>query len=112
MPVSRKSVSCHVEATLRVLGGRWKVLVLQQLLASPMRFNALHRALTGVSHRTLTKQLRELEADGIIRRKVHAQVPPRVDYSLTRLGESLRPVLSSMERWGEAYAHRLPGDGD
>src|SRR5688572_7189767 len=110
MAKSKKSVSCYVEATLRVIGGRWKVLVMQQLLASPKRFSALHRELMGISHRTLTKQLRELEADGIVRRKVFAQIPPRVDYSLTKLGESLRPVLMAMERWGEEYSHRLPAE--
>ena len=112
MAISKKSVSCYVEATLRVIDGRWKVLVLQQLLGGTKRFGELHRALKGISHRTLTKQLRELEADGILRRKVYAQIPPRVDYSLSRLGESLRPVLAAMEDWGRAYAHRLPAQQD
>ncbi|HEX2837455.1 MAG TPA: helix-turn-helix domain-containing protein [Phycisphaerales bacterium] len=112
MAKSNESLSCYVEATLRVIDGRWKVLVLQQLLTGTKRFGALHRALPGISHRTLTKQLRELEADGILRRKVYAEVPPRVDYTLTRLGETLRPVLAAMEKWGEAYAHRLPAEQD
>ncbi|HRQ73831.1 MAG TPA: helix-turn-helix domain-containing protein [Phycisphaerales bacterium] len=104
----RKSVSCPVETTLRVVAGRWKALVIYYLLEDVRRFNELHRLLRGISPRTLTKQLRELERDGIIRRKVHAQVPPRVEYSLTPLGRSLEPVLRSMGEWGEAYAHRVP----
>lgn len=108
MARSRKSVSCPVETTLRVVAGRWKSLVIYYLLEDTHRFNELHRLLRGISPRTLTKQLRELERDGIIRRKVHAEVPPRVEYSLTPLGRSLEPVLRSMGEWGETYAHRVP----
>jgi DNA-binding HxlR family transcriptional regulator len=111
MARSRKSVSCPVETTLRVIGGRWKVLVLHYLLEDTKRFNELHRLLGGISPRTLTKQLRELERDGIIRRKVFPVIPPRVEYSLSSLGKSLEPVLSSMGDWGDAFAHRVP-DGD
>ena len=73
-----KNVSCLVETTLGVVGGRWKVLILQQLWGGVKRFNELHRALSGITHKTLTQQLRELEADGIIARKVFAQIPPKV----------------------------------
>jgi len=96
---SRKAVSCPVETTLAVIGGRWKVLVLQQMLGSVRRFNALHRALPGISHRTLTKQLRELERDGVVARRVFEQVPPKVEYSLTPLGRTLEPILLAMHAW-------------
>lgn len=108
MAKSRKAVSCPVETTLRVIEGRWKVLVLHHLLEGVKRFNELNRLLVGVSPRTLAKQLRELERDGILRRKVFSEIPPRVEYSLTSLGKSLEPVLLAMGEWGEAFAHRLP----
>ena len=101
-----KHTHCLVECTLRVLEGRWKVLILYHLLDGTKRFNELHRLLDNISHRTLARQLRELEKDGIVHRKVHAQIPPRVDYSLTRLGESLKPVLKAMHDWGQSYRNR------
>lgn len=100
-----KEVSCPVETTLRVIGGRWKVLVLHHLLEGTMRFGELTRALKGVSARTLTKQLRELEADGILVRKMHQQIPPMVEYSVTAKGKELKPVLLAMHAWGERYGH-------
>lgn len=99
-----KQVGCPVEATLAVIHGRWKVLVIHFLLDGVKRFGELHRSLAGISHRTLAKQLRELEAAGLVRRKVYSQIPPKVEYSLTPLGESLKPVLFAMHDWGEAYA--------
>jgi len=99
----RKEVGCPVETTLQVIGGRWKVLVLHHLLQGMMRFGALSRALKGISARTLTKQLRELEADGIISRKVYQQIPPMVEYALTPKGKKLEPVLHAMHAWGESY---------
>jgi DNA-binding HxlR family transcriptional regulator len=100
----KKSVACPVETAIEIIGGRWKVLILQELFAGTQRFSQLHRALTGVSHRTLTQQLRELEAHGILRRKIHRQVPPKVEYSLTPLGATLRPVISVMHDWAEEYS--------
>lgn len=100
---SRKEVSCHVETTLRVVGGRWKVLVLYHLLEGTKRFSELTRLLKGVSARTLSKQLRELEADGVVSRKVYPQVPPKVEYSLTATGRKLKPVLTAMHVWGEGF---------
>jgi DNA-binding HxlR family transcriptional regulator len=97
-----------VEVTLRVVAGRWKVLVLHHLLAGTLRFNELHRHVPEATPRTLAKQLRELERDGILRRKAFAEVPPRVEYSLTRLGKSLEPILLAMHEWGDAFAHRVP----
>src|SRR5580704_17603337 len=101
--MAKKSVSCQVEATLAVIGGRWKVLILQQLFDGVKRFNELHRALSGITHKTLTQQLREMEADRIISRKVYPQIPPKVEYSLAPLGKTLRPVLNSMHLWAERH---------
>jgi DNA-binding HxlR family transcriptional regulator len=102
-----KNVSCLVETTLAVIGGRWKVLILQQLFDGVKRFNELHRALSGITHKTLTQQLRELEADGVIARKVFAQIPPKVEYSLTLLGKTLKPVLTAMHKWAERHGDEL-----
>ena len=107
MAKSRKAVGCAVEVTLRIIEGRCKVMVLYYLLDGTKRFNMLNRLLVGVSARTLAKQLRELERDGILRRKVFPEIPPRVEYSLTDLGRSLRPVLGAMHDWGEGFSHRL-----
>jgi DNA-binding HxlR family transcriptional regulator len=105
--MAEKRVSCLVETTLSVIGGRWKVLILQQLLEGVKRFNELRRALAGITHKTLTQQLREMEADGIIHRKVYAQIPPKVEYSLTPLGKTLRPVLTAMHNWAERHGRGL-----
>ena len=109
--MNRKAVGCPVETTLAVINGRWKVMVIHYLLDGVKRFGELHRALTGVSHRTLAQQLRELEAARLIRRKVYRQVPPKVEYSLTPLGESLKPVLLAMHEWGEEYAKMVKKRG-
>ena len=98
-----KEVSCPVENTLSVIGGKWKVLVLYHLMQGTKRFNELHRALAGISHRTLVKQLRELETDGILSRKIYAQIPPKVEYSLSEKGKNLEPVLNAMHKWSEKY---------
>jgi DNA-binding HxlR family transcriptional regulator len=101
----KKAVGCAVETAIEIIGGRWKVLILQELFGGVQRFSQLHRALTGVSHRTLTQQLRQLERHGIVHREIHGQVPPKVEYSLTPLGETLRPVIGVMHEWGEKYSH-------
>ena len=101
--MAKKTVVCPVETAIEVIGGRWKVLILQELFGGTRRFSELHRALAGVSHRTLTQQLRELEGHGILRRKIHRQVPPKVEYSLTPLGDSLRPVVGVLHDWAEEY---------
>lgn len=103
---SKKSVGCPVETTLAVIGGQWKVMVLHFLMDGAMRFGELQRALQGISARTLAKQLRELESDGIVHREVYQQIPPKVDYWLTPAGKSLKPVLLAMHRWGEKFAER------
>jgi DNA-binding HxlR family transcriptional regulator len=94
---------CPVEATLSVLNGKWKLLIIRELLKGPRRFSQIQRAIPGITQKMLTKQLRELERDGLIRRKVYPEVPPRVEYSLTELGLSLKEVLDAMHRWGERY---------
>jgi DNA-binding HxlR family transcriptional regulator len=86
--------------TLGAIGGQWKVMVLHFLQQGDKRFGELSRALRGISARTLTKQLRELESDGIIHREVHQQIPPKVEYSLTAIGRKLKPVLLAMHEWG------------
>lgn len=101
-----KLVSCPVETTIRVVGGRWKVLVIHHLLAGTKRFGELQRLLPEISHRTLTKQLRELEEEAVVERRQYPEVPPRVEYSLTPIGRSLKPVLMAMHRWGERHDAR------
>lgn len=101
--MAKKTVSCPVETAIKVMGGRWKVLVLHELFGGVKRFSELSQKLAGVSHRTLTQQLRELESDGIIRRKVYRQVPPKVEYSLTPIGETLKPVLDQLHAWSIQY---------
>ena len=86
------------------IGGKWKSVILFRLLSGPLRFGELRRALCKITQRTLTQQLRELEADGLVSREVFAQVPPRVDYALTPLGRTLEPVLQSLMAWGRAHA--------
>lgn len=95
--------SCAVETTIQAIGGRWKVLILRELFQGTKRFGQLHRALRGVTQKMLTQQLREMEADGLINRKVYPEVPPKVEYSLTPLGESLKPILDAMHEWGKNF---------
>ncbi|OQP85355.1 transcriptional regulator [Rhizobium rhizosphaerae] len=98
------SPGCPVEATLSLIGGKWKGLVLYHLMDGTLRFNELRRRLPNVTQRMLTNQLRELEADGLISRTIFAQVPPRVDYALTGRGRSLRTVILALKEWGEEHA--------
>lgn len=94
---------CPIEVTLDVIGGKWKGMVLYCLLKGTARFNELRRLIPKATQRVLTTQLRELEQDGVIRRKVYPEVPPRVEYSLTEFGLSLKPILELMGAWGEEY---------
>lgn len=98
---------CPVATTVQLVGSKWKLLILRNLLARPWRFNELRKDLEGISQKLLTDSLRSLEEDGIVQRKVYPQVPPRVEYSLTPLGESMRPILAAMEQWGSAYKASL-----
>lgn len=96
-------IECPVEATLDVIGGKWKGVILFLLMDGTKRFNELQKLLTKVTQRTLTNQLRDLEADGLIHREVYPQVPPKVEYSLTDKGRSLHTVLIEMRDWGQAH---------
>jgi DNA-binding HxlR family transcriptional regulator len=98
---------CPIETTLEVLGGKWKGMVLHRLIFGTLRFNELRRLLPHVTQRMLTRQLRELERDGVIHRRVYAEVPPRVEYSLSEFGLSLKPILLMMGDWGAAYQDKV-----
>ena len=95
--------ACPVAATVQLIGNKWKLLIIRNLLDRPWRFNELQRSLEGVSQKVLTDSLRSLEADGLITRTVYPEVPPRVEYALSELGESLKPILDAMKAWGESY---------
>ena len=102
-----KSIGCPTEITLEVISGRWKVMVIYWLLQGERRFNQLQRDLAGITHRTLAKQLKEMEADGLVERQDHGEIPPRVDYRLTALGRSLEPVLMAMQDWAQKHGGKL-----
>lgn len=95
--------ACPVATTVAIIGSKWKLLILRNLLARPWRFNELKKDLEGISQKVLTDSLRSMEADGIITRTVYPEVPPRVEYALSELGESMRPIIKSMETWGTDY---------
>ena len=95
--------ACPVATTVALIGSKWKLLILRNLMARPWRFNELKKDLNGVSQKVLTDSLRSLEEDGIVTRTVYPEVPPRVEYTLTDLGRSLKPILDAMQSWGEAY---------
>ena len=102
-----KTIHCPVEAILTVIGGKWKVLIIWHLRELALRFGELKRQMpASLTQQMLTQQLRELEADGVVHREIFAQVPPRVEYSLTEFGRSLQPVLHAMSQWGEAFLQR------
>jgi len=94
---------CPVEVTMSVIGGCWKLSIIQELLDHTLRYSELRRAVGTVTDRVLTRQLRELEADGLVERTVYAEVPPRVEYSLTAMGASLRPLVTSLDSWGRSW---------
>ena len=94
---------CDVATTVSMIGSKWKLLIIRNLILRPWRFNELQRALEGISQKVLTDSLRQLEADGIITRTVYPEVPPRVEYALSSLGESLNPIIAAMKQWGRRY---------
>ena len=97
---------CTVETTLTLIGDKWKVLILRDLMPGTKRFGELKKSVGSVSQKVLTAQLRAMEESGLVQRKVYAEVPPRVEYSLTELGRSLKPILDSMWVWGEDYKRK------
>lgn len=98
---------CPVATTVSLIGSKWKLLIMRNLLVRPWRFNELQKSLDGISQKVLTDSLRSMEADGIITRTVYPEVPPRVEYSLSELGESMRPIIKSMENWGTEYKNNM-----
>ncbi len=100
---NKKILDCPVATTINLIGNKWKLLIIRDLLASTRRFGELRKNLEGISQRVLTQNLRELENDGLIKRKVYAEVPPRVEYSLNELGRSLLPIISTMANLGNNY---------
>ena len=103
MQAMKELPACPVDTTLMLIGDKWKVLILRDLMPGTKRFGELKRSVGNVSHKVLTAQLRDMEQKGLVERKVYAEVPPRVEYSLTELGRSLKPVLDAMWDWGEGY---------
>ena len=95
--------ACPVATTVQLIGSKWKLLILRNLLARPWRFNELRKSLEGISQKVLTGSLRSMEEDGLVTRTVYPEVPPRVEYSLSPLGESMRPIIQAMEQWGAQY---------
>lgn len=101
------NIACPVEATLELIGGKWKGIILFHLLEGKLRFSELKRLIPCVTQRMLTKQLRELEADGLVTRTIHAEVPPRVEYEMTKEGRTLKAILHSLKKWGSSQAVQL-----
>ena len=105
--------ACPVETTLMLIGDKWKVLILRDLMPGTKRFGELKKSIGHVSQKVLTAQLRDMEESGLLSRKVYAEVPPRVEYALSPLGESMKPIIKSMETWGLAYkSGTLPGTAE
>ena len=108
--VGKDLPACPVETTLTLIGDKWKVLILRDLLPGKKRFGELKKSIGSVSQKVLTAQLRDMEESGLLTRTVYAEVPPRVEYRLTDLGRSLEPILDAMRSWGEAYRTKLAQD--
>ena len=105
--MNKELPDCPVEMTLQLIGNRWKVLILRDLLDGTKRFGELKKSVGSISQKVLTQNLREMESSGLVIRKVYAEVPPRVDYTLTETGYSLQPILDSMVEWGTSYKNNL-----
>lgn len=109
MQAAKELPACPVETTLMLIGDKWKVLILRDLMPGTKRFGELKRSIVSVSQKVLTSQLRDMEEKGLVSRRVYAEVPPRVEYSLTELGRSLKPILDAMWIWGEGYQAKSKG---
>lgn len=99
--------ACPVATTVQLIGSKWKLLIFRNLMQRPWRFNELRRDLEGISQKVLTDSLRSMEEDGILTRTVYPEVPPRVEYALSGLGQSLRPIIEAMAEWGQNYKDRF-----
>lgn len=99
---------CPVATTVQLIGNKWKLLIMRNLLVRPWRFNELQKDLEGISQKVLTDSLRSMETDSIITRTVYPEAPPKVEYALSELGESMRPIMKAMEIWGTEYKNQLP----
>lgn len=106
MKTKEELPDCPVATTVSLIGSKWKLLILRNLLQRPWRFNELKRSLDGISQKVLTDSLRSMEEDGIITRTVYPEVPPRVEYALSEIGESMRPIIKSMEKFGTEYKNQ------
>lgn len=104
---NKKILDCPVATTINLIGNKWKLLIIRDLLDGTKRFGELRKNLTGISQRVLTENLRDLENDGLLNRKVYAEVPPRVEYSLNKTGLSLKPIIDSMAEWGTKYKNNV-----
>ena len=107
MKTKNELPECPVATTVSLIGSKWKLLIMRNLLVRPWRFNELQKSLDGISQKVLTDSLRSMEVDGIITRTVYPEVPPRVEYALSELGKSMRPIIKSMEAWGNNYKQGL-----
>lgn len=107
MEIDKELPACPVETTLTLIGDKWKVLILRDLMSGTKRFGELRKSIGHISQKVLTANLREMETDALVERKVFAEVPPRVEYSLTDLGRSLKPILDSMWDWGTSYKNHV-----
>ncbi|QCT07633.1 winged helix-turn-helix transcriptional regulator [Ruminococcus bovis] len=107
MKTKEELPACPVATTVSLIGSKWKILIMRNLLVRPWRFNELKKDLDGISQKVLTDSLRSMEDDGIVTRTVYAEVPPRVEYALSPLGESMRPIMDAMEKWGTEYKKSL-----
>ncbi|MBS6642573.1 MAG: helix-turn-helix transcriptional regulator [Clostridiaceae bacterium] len=107
MQAEKELPACPVETTLMLIGDKWKVLILRDLMPGTKRFGELKKSIGSVSQKVLTAQLRDMEEKGLVSRQVYAQVPPRVEYSLTELGRSLKPILDAMWNWGTEYKSQI-----
>ena len=110
--MAKELPACPVEVTLMLISDRWKVLILRDLLGGTKRFGELKKSIGSISQKVLTSNLRSMEEDGLLTRKVYAQVPPRVEYTLTAMGESLRPILFAMQQWGVEYKKQHKQNND
>ncbi|WP_027431535.1 winged helix-turn-helix transcriptional regulator [Lachnospira multipara] len=107
MKTKQELPECPVATTVSLIGSKWKLLIIRNLLVRPWRFNELKNSLDGISQKVLTDSLRSMEEDGIITRTVYPEVPPHVEYALSEIGESMRPIINSMAEWGTDYKKTL-----